>query len=85
MNKKAVAAIVSLFLVLSLALSLLAAQSKQYSSGQNWTNYARIGAWGLHDKGDAERIVREAEASRVFGIEVDNDIPGSLRELSRSD
>ena len=46
------------------------------TSDQNWTNYARIAAWGLHDKSDAERIVREAEASHVFGIEVDNDIPG---------
>lgn len=76
MNRKAVVAITSLLLVLGIALSLLGAQSKQYPSDQNWTNYARIGAWGLHDKGDAERIVRDAEASRVFGIEVDNDIPG---------
>jgi hypothetical protein len=45
-------------------------------SGQNWTHYVRIGAWGLHSKEDATRIVREAEQSHVFGIEVDNDIPG---------
>jgi hypothetical protein len=42
---------------------------------QDWTNYARIAAWSL-GKGRAERIVREAEASHVAGIEVDNDIPG---------
>jgi hypothetical protein len=42
---------------------------------QNWTNYVRIGAWGLA-RNDAEKIVREAGESHVFGIEVDNDIPG---------
>ena len=41
----------------------------------NWTHIVRIGAWGLQP-GNAERIVREAEDSHVFGIEVDNDIPG---------
>jgi len=45
-------------------------------AGQDWTNYVRISAWGLHSKDDAARIVREAEASHIFGIEVDNDIPG---------
>ncbi len=42
---------------------------------QNWTNYVRIGAYGLRG-GDAERIVRSAQEDGVFGIEVDNDIPG---------
>ncbi|HUA14606.1 MAG TPA: hypothetical protein VMG31_04860 [Verrucomicrobiae bacterium] len=42
---------------------------------QNWTNYVRIGAYGLKG-GDALKIVRSAEASDVFGIEVDNDIEG---------
>ncbi len=44
-------------------------------SRQNWTNYVRIGAYGLRG-GDAVEIVRKAQASDVFGIEVDNDIPG---------
>ena len=43
---------------------------------QDWSHYVRISAWGLHGKGQAERIVREATESHVFGIEVDNDIPG---------
>jgi hypothetical protein len=43
--------------------------------GQDWANYVRIGAYGLRG-GDAQRIVHDAEASGVFGIEVDNDIPG---------
>jgi hypothetical protein len=42
---------------------------------QNWTNYVRIGAWGLA-RNDAGKIVREADQSHVSGIEVDNDIPG---------
>ncbi len=42
---------------------------------QNWTNYVRIGAYGLRG-GDALQIVRAAQASDVFGIEVDNDIEG---------
>lgn len=42
---------------------------------QNWTNYVRIGAYGLHSN-NADAIVRDAEKGHVFGIEVDNDIPG---------
>ena len=45
-------------------------------SDQDWTHYVRIGAWSLHSKDDAARIVREAQESHVYGIEVDNDIPG---------
>jgi hypothetical protein len=45
------------------------------STNQNWTNYVRIGAYGLRG-GDAEQIVRKAQDSDVFGIEVDNDIEG---------
>jgi hypothetical protein len=42
---------------------------------QDWANYVRIGAYGLRG-GDALQIVRRAQESGVFGIEVDNDIPG---------
>ena len=45
------------------------------SSRQDWTNYVRIGAYSLKG-GDANDIVQRAQASDVFGIEVDNDIPG---------
>jgi hypothetical protein len=45
------------------------------SENQDWTNYVRIGAYGLKG-GDAQQIVRSAQDSDVFGIEVDNDIPG---------
>jgi hypothetical protein len=44
-------------------------------TAQNWTNYVRIGAYGLRSD-NAERIVRSAQEDGVSGIEVDNDIPG---------
>jgi hypothetical protein len=70
-------------LVLSLVLQVLALQvlALQASPGavdrneQNWTNYVRIGAYGLRSD-NAERIVRGAQEDGVFGIEVDNDIEG---------
>ena len=43
--------------------------------GQDWANYVRIGAYGLKG-GDGVEIARRAQESGVFGIEVDNDIPG---------
>ena len=60
------------FLLLILAAGLRAAPSPET---QDWTNYVRIGAYGLKG-GDAAEIVRKAEESNVAGIEVDNDIPG---------
>ena len=42
---------------------------------QNWTHLVRIGAYGLTSK-NADAIVGDARATHVFGIEVDNDIPG---------
>src|ERR1700757_254931 len=69
MTRKVLFAFLSLFLF---ALGLVAApDSKQ----QDWTNYVRIGAYSLKG-GDAAEIVQKAQASDVFGIEVDNDIPG---------
>lgn len=58
-----------------LVLVSLVTGTTSIPSGQNWTHYVRIGAYGLQGN-DAERIVRNAEESSVFGIEVDNDIPG---------
>jgi hypothetical protein len=69
MTRKALLAFLSLFLF---ALGLGAAPD---FGKQDWTNYVRIGAYGLKG-GDALEIVRKAQASGVFGIEVDNDIPG---------
>ena len=58
-------------LLLLAALAL----SESIPSDQNWTNYVRIGAYGL-GKERPDKIVADATASKVFGIEVDNDIPG---------
>ncbi len=79
MTRKALFAFLSLFLF---ALGLVAAPDSEKQNGtnqtwtnQSWTNYVRIGAYGLKG-GDAQKIVRNAQDSGVFGIEVDNDIPG---------
>ena len=61
--------------VCGLSLAATLALSQRFPAGQNWTNYVRIGAYGLQ-KNTAEKIVDDATASKVFGIEVDNDIPG---------
>ena len=49
--------------------------SQDLPAGQNWTHYVRIGGYGLGNH-TADQIVRNAQESNVFGIEVDNDIPG---------
>jgi Glycosyl hydrolase-like 10 len=58
-----------------IALLLAAATASPGPSEQDWTNYVRIGAYGLQP-GNPAKIVADAEASGVFGIEVDNDIEG---------
>jgi len=62
-------------LVLCWLICFLQAATGSYSADQDWTNYVRIGAYSL--KADnADEIVRSAQQDGVFGIEVDNDIPG---------
>jgi hypothetical protein len=56
-------------------LALLCTAMPAQAPVQNWTNYVRIGAYGLKP-GNTDEIVRDAQNSLVFGIEVDNDIPG---------
>jgi hypothetical protein len=46
-----------------------------HAQEQNWTNYVRIGAYGL-SRHDAAAIIADAQKTNVSGIEVDNDIPG---------
>jgi hypothetical protein len=53
---------------------------EQTWAGQNWANYVRIGAYGLKT-GNAVEIARKAQEDGVFGIEVDNDIPGRYESL----
>jgi hypothetical protein len=79
MNKKFI--LLAILAVGACAFALLAQtapanpEHQTWPSGQDWTNYVRIGAYGLKG-GDALEIVRKAQVSDVFGIEVDNDIPG---------
>jgi hypothetical protein len=63
------------FLLGAATLSALAIAEVWHAQEQNWTHYVRIGAYGLRSD-NAEAIVRDAQRSHVFGIEVDNDIPG---------
>jgi hypothetical protein len=56
---------------------LLLINSSAQESSQNWTHTVRIGAYGLErNNNDAVQIVRKATDDHVYGIEVDNDIPG---------
>src|SRR5579883_2539959 len=57
------------------AIAVCGGPARASAQQQNWTNYVRIGAYGLTPENAAE-IVREAEKDGVFGIETDNDIPG---------
>ena len=62
-------------LCLVLSLGLLVSTPVFSGQEQNWSHFVRIGAYGLRAD-NAEAIVRDATSSHVFGIEVDNDIPG---------
>jgi hypothetical protein len=68
---------IAMFVLLMLASTMRATpdSADQQWPGQNWTNYVRIGAYGLQSN-NADQIVRSAQEDGVFGIEVDNDIPG---------
>jgi hypothetical protein len=61
--------------IAAVAVSTLAFTTTSTAPTQDWTHYVRIGAYGLRSD-NAEAIVRDAQRSHVFGIEVDNDIPG---------
>ncbi len=64
------AALACLFLTTWITPGILGQEPKL-----DWTHFVRIGAYGLSPH-NAATIVQNAEASGVFGIEVDNDIPG---------
>jgi len=64
----------SMFSVLVLVSGLLTNSTGQ-APQQDWTHKARIAAFSLN-RGDADQIVRKATEDHVYGIEVDNDIPG---------
>jgi hypothetical protein len=64
----------TLLLCIGLAASAATA-TITWGQEQNWTNFVRIGAYGLHGENSAA-IVTDAQKTNVSGIEVDNDIPG---------
>ena len=49
--------------------------AQQDDPARAWMRKVRIGAWSLTPD-NAQQIVQQAEASGIYGIEVDNDIPG---------
>ncbi|HEV7513815.1 MAG TPA: hypothetical protein VGO27_19115 [Candidatus Acidoferrum sp.] len=55
--------------------AVLSAVAQASSPEQSWLHFTRIGAYGLRSD-NAAAIVKDAQASDVFGIEVDNDITG---------
>lgn len=77
---------VSLLLVLVLASSAgLSSQQtgdhQQFGGPQrDWMRRVRIAAWPLGPD-NSKQIVQQAQASGVYGIEVDNDIPGRYESL----
>jgi hypothetical protein len=55
--------------------------SQQYDGPQRaWMRQVRIAAYGLRPD-NAQQIVQQATASGVYGIEVDNDVPGRYESL----
>ena len=62
-------------MALCVLIFFVAASASPTAVEQNWTNYVRIGAYGLA-RNSADKIVADAQETGVFGIEVDNDIPG---------
>ena len=62
--------VASLLLVSGLLTSSTGEEPKQ-----NWTHRVRIAAYSLN-RNEADQIVRKAIDDHVYGIEVDNDIPG---------
>jgi hypothetical protein len=58
-----------------LCASARALPPQEKDSPLDWTHWVRIAAYGLRS-GSGGEIVRKAQESHVFGIEVDNDIPG---------
>jgi len=64
-----------LFCTLSLQVVFLEAQSRKNIEQQDWANYVRTAGHGLN-KANIDATIRDAQETHLFGIEVDNDIPG---------
>ncbi len=64
-----------LFCTLSLQFVFSYAQSPKDIKPQDWANYVRTAGHGLN-KDNIDATIRDAQETHLFGIEVDNDIPG---------
>jgi hypothetical protein len=65
----------SSMLIAFVSISGLITNSTGQESPQNWTHKVRIAAYSLN-RNEGDQIVRKANEDHVYGIEVDNDIPG---------
>src|SRR5258707_8426447 len=61
--------------IAALGVCVIQLRGDGFPPGQDWANYVRIAAYSLN-RADADKIVSNAQADHIFGIEVDNDIPG---------
>lgn len=61
--------------VILLASQFTYAQQKSFTGNQNWTNYVRTAGHGLSAT-NIDATIKDAVETHLYGIEVDNDIPG---------
>jgi hypothetical protein len=61
--------------LLFLAAGAAVAEAPAKTPAQNWSHYVRIAGHGLSHQ-SVPSIIEESQRTHVFGIEVDNDIPG---------
>src|SRR3984957_5234543 len=74
------ASLSALLLLAALPAMQLHAQQNQDNADREWLKKVRIAAYSLTPE-NAEQSVQQAQASGVYGIEVDNDIPGRYESL----
>jgi hypothetical protein len=76
----------AIFLASAACLSTMAAaqeiapNTQAPSQGRSWLKHVRIAAYPLSSE-NADQIVQRANENNVYGIEVDNDIPGHYESL----
>ena len=58
------------------ALACISLSAGLCQQAQDWSHYVRIGGYGAPTPANADRTVKGAADTYVFGIEVDNDITG---------
>jgi len=64
-----------LFFALTLQVCFSQTKNNRDFGEQDWTHYVRTAGHGLN-KGNIDATIRDAIETHLFGIEVDNDIPG---------